>query len=61
MKNEYIEKYKDYPYIIAELKKPAYNDQSLNNFMTYCDKLSLHRSFDWRPLWKDFIDELKNI
>ena len=57
MKNEYIEKYKEYPYILAELKKPVYH--SIDKFMTYCDKLSLHRSFDWRPLWKDFIDELQ--
>ena len=57
MKNKYIEKYKEYPYILAELKKPVH--QPIDKFMTYCDKLSLHRSFDWRPLWKDFIDELQ--
>lgn len=57
MKEKYIEKYKGhFPYVIAELSQDPVS--SSDDFMTYCDKLSLYRSFDWRPLWQDFIDDL---
>lgn len=57
LKEKYIEKYKGhFPYVIAELSQDPVG--SLDDFMAYCDKLSLHRSFDWRPLWQDFIDDL---
>ncbi|MEJ6809393.1 MAG: twitch domain-containing radical SAM protein [Amylibacter sp.] len=56
LKKKYIEKYKDFPYVIAELSQEPM--RSLDDFMTYCDKLSLHRNLYWRPLWQDFIDEL---
>ena len=56
MKEKYLDEYQQYPFIIAELKENP--ECSYDNFMAYCDKLSLHRSFDWRPLWQDFIDDL---
>lgn len=58
LKKHYIEKYKDhFPYVIAELNHEP--DCKFDDFMTYCDKLSLHRNMYWRPLWQDFIDVLR--
>jgi len=58
LKQKYIDKYeKDFPYVTSELKRDPVHE--FDTFYTYCDKLSLHRSMDWRPLWKDFINMLE--
>lgn len=56
LKNEYMKKYKDYPYIIAELKQP--NTMPIKIFFEYCDLLANHRGTDWRSEWSDFIQKL---
>ena len=57
LKNEYIKKYKDYPYILAELRQP--NNMPIDTSFEYCDKLANHREMDWRNAWSDFIDKIK--
>jgi len=58
MKDEYIEKYYEFPYIIAELKQPQ--NKPHDQFMEYCDRLSKNRNLDWRPMWKDFIKKYES-
>ena len=58
MKDEYIKKYYDFPYIISELKQPQ--NKPHDEFMEYCDRLSKNRNLDWRPIWKDFIKKYEN-
>ena len=58
MKDEYIEKYYDFPYIVAELKQPQ--NKPHDQFMEYCDRLSKNRNLDWRPIWKDFIKKYES-
>lgn len=59
LKAEYLEKYKDYPLIVSELKMPRYSDETTLNFRDYCEKLSKHRGFDYKVLWKDFLEKLE--
>ena len=60
LKDEYIEKYKDdFPLIIAELNKPS-NKSLFNKGLEYCDRLSAHRNFDFRILWKDWLKKVKD-
>lgn len=58
LKTYYLQKYKEYPYIIAELKEEQ--NCASDKFMSYCDKLSESRNLDWRPMWKDFIKKYEN-
>ena len=58
MKDEYIEKYYDFPYIIAELNQPQNTPH--DQFMEYCDRLSKNRNLDWRLMWKDFIKKYES-
>ena len=57
LKEEYLEKYKDYPYIVSELKMPR--THGLQVFRDYCEKLSTHRNFDYKIIWKDFLEKLE--
>ena len=57
LKQKYIDIYSEqFPYVIAELVRDPV--KPLDDFFAYCDKLSLYRNLDWRPIWKDFIDVL---
>ena len=57
LKQKYVEMYSEqHPYIVAELVRDPV--RPLSDFMAYCDKLSLYRNLDWRPMWQDFIDVL---
>ena len=45
--------YIDMNYINDEMNKPAIPN-GWEQAISYCDKLSAHRNFDWRGLWNDF-------
>jgi len=51
-KNEYIEKYSHLSFVVGELKKSPYKGDMLKEAEDYLDKLSTHRNFNWRDLWK---------
>jgi len=54
LKDVYIEKYQQYPTVVAELKK-----ESLGLFeesLKYCDDLSRHMGKDFRVIWKDWLE-----
>lgn len=58
MKDKYLEKYHDLPYVVAELREEP--NETFDKFIAYCDKLWLHRGgTDWKILWKDFLDDLR--
>ena len=58
MKDKYLEKYHDLPYVVAELRQEP--NETIDKFIAYCDKLWLHRGgTDWKILWKDFLDDLR--
>ena len=56
--NTFLEKYYDFPYIIAELNQPQNTPH--DQFMEYCDRLSKNRNLDWRLMWKDFIKKYES-
>jgi len=51
IKDKLIEKYKDLPYVVDELRKPSWGlyQQGLD----YCQQLSDHRGFQFRDLWPE--------
>lgn len=57
LKNEYILKYEKLPIVISELKKDI-KEELLENGLEYCDMLSKHRGFDYKIIWKDFLNKL---
>ena len=58
MKDEYVEKYHEFPYVVAELRQKQ--NKQHDQFIEYCDRLSKSRNLDWRPMWKDFIKKYEN-
>jgi len=60
LKDVYKEKYKnDFEFVLAELNKPA-DPKLFDRGLKYCDKLSAHRQFDFRVLWKDWLEKVKD-
>ena len=58
LKDVYKEKYKnDFEFILAELNKPA-DLKLFDKGLKYCDKLSAHRQFNFRVLWKDWLEKV---
>ena len=51
IKQELIEKYKDFPFVVDELKKPSWG--LYEKGLEYCQKLSDHRGFQFRELWPE--------
>jgi MoaA/NifB/PqqE/SkfB family radical SAM enzyme len=58
LKEEYKEKYKRFPYVIAQLNMPA--TRSPLAFVEYCEKLSIHRKFNFKDMWSDYIKKINN-
>lgn len=60
MKEKYIEKYSgsNKNFIINELMKPSWG--LLDDGLRYCDDLSKHRNFDFRELWKDWLEDVES-
>lgn len=57
LKVRYREKYKDYPYIIAELDADRVNHTGMD-YADYCQKLSDHRGFDYKELWPELTSNI---
>lgn len=57
LKVQYREKYKDYPYIIAELNANRVNHTGMD-YADYCQKLSDHRGFDYKELWPELTSNI---
>lgn len=58
VKKEYYKKYKEFPFILSELKKP--NDRPIEDTIDYCDILAKSRNTEWQNLWSNFLQKLKN-
>lgn len=60
IKKTYIKKYSksNKDFIINELMRPSWN--LLDDGLRYCDDLSKNRNFNFRELWKDWIDYVES-
>jgi hypothetical protein len=58
LKEIYKEKYKRFPFVIAQLNMPK--KLPTFSFMEYCEQLSKHRDFDFKELWKDYFKLLES-
>lgn len=59
LKEKYKKKYIKLPFVVDELTKQG-SDKSYDEGIEYCDKLSQHRGFNFRSLWKDWIDYVES-
>ena len=54
LKNLYIDRYNEHPFIVAELKKDS--SGLYDKALKYCDDLSSNMENDFRVIWKDWLE-----
>ncbi len=59
LKDLYIDKYNEYPFIVAELRKDSLG--LYNKALKYCDDLSSNMENDFRILWKDWLEYVNSF
>ena len=57
LKHYYMEKYKYLNFVVNELKQPG-NYNKYEQGLKYCDDLSAHRNYNFREIWKDFLNKV---